>query len=367
MKNLRKRIDWLTISRCRNLSEKFIAQFADKLYWKEVCQHATLSEKFIEKWKDKIDWAIVSYEQKLSEAFIDRYKYYVDWTNISIYQQLSEDFIRKHLKYVNWSEIHYQKSIDESFIREFIDEIYLGGASYRNRIFSKDFVREYFNTHREDAFITEMFSNDNIGEDIIKQFLHLINVQEIVNRRNCSEQFLRDYEEFIGWQNIIQLQSISEEYMMQLYDKIQTEEQRKRFWVFLPIFQCLSPQFILKYRKNLKMSDVFSRQELSEDFIKKYNKKYRLSVKLWKTISINQKLSEGFMHDFRNKLDWIEISKYQVLSEKFIQEHKDYIHFNLLDCRDFSLQFIKKYYSLLNKSNLLGCYQFVKMLLEFEQ
>ena len=55
--------------------------------------------------------------------------------------------------------------------------------------------------------------------------------------------------------------------------------------------------------------------ELSEDFIREFQDKVN-----WTWISKYQKLSEDFMREFQNKLYWPYISIYQKLSEDFIRE-----------------------------------------------
>jgi hypothetical protein len=57
------------------------------------------------------------------------------------------------------------------------------------------------------------------------------------------------------------------------------------------------------------------KQKLSEDFIREIQDKVD-----WECISRQQKLSEEFIREFQNKVDWYYIRKYQKLSEDFIIE-----------------------------------------------
>ena len=57
-------------------------------------------------------------------------------------------------------------------------------------------------------------------------------------------------------------------------------------------------------------------QKLSEDFIEKFQDKV-----YWPYISEYQKLSEDFIEKFQDKVDWSYISKYQKLSDDFIGRH----------------------------------------------
>ena len=53
---------------------------------------------------------------------------------------------------------------------------------------------------------------------------------------------------------------------------------------------------------------------LTEDFIREFQDKVD-----WEYISIYQNLSEDFIKEFQNKVNWRIISKYQKLSEDFIR------------------------------------------------
>ena len=64
----------------------------------------------------------------------------------------------------------------------------------------------------------------------------------------------------------------------------------------------------------------------------------------WIDISYNQSLSEDFIREFKDKVDWNNISAYQTLSENFIREFKDKVNW---DCISFnqklSLDFIYEF------------------------
>ncbi len=47
-------------------------------------------------------------------------------------------------------------------------------------------------------------------------------------------------------------------------------------------------------------------------------------------ISIYQKLSENFIREFQDKVDWNYISNYQKLSENFIREFQDKVDWNYI-------------------------------------
>ena len=69
----------------------------------------------------------------------------------------------------------------------------------------------------------------------------------------------------------------------------------------------------------------YRNNKLTEDFIREFKDKVS-----WTYISINQKLSEDFIREFKDKVDWEYISKYQKLSKDFIIEFKDRVNWTLI-------------------------------------
>ena len=65
-------------------------------------------------------------------------------------------------------------------------------------------------------------------------------------------------------------------------------------------------------------------QHLSEDFIDEFKDKVD-----WFCISKYQHLSEDFIREFKNDVEWLYISEYQHLSKEFIEEFKDKIYMRL--------------------------------------
>ena len=77
----------------------------------------------------------------------------------------------------------------------------------------------------------------------------------------------------------------------------------------------LSEDFIREFKDKVDWGSISEYQKLSEDFIREFQDKVN-----WYYISEYQKLSEDFIKEFKNKVDWYLIFKYQKLSEKFKKE-----------------------------------------------
>ena len=80
-------------------------------------------------------------------------------------------------------------------------------------------------------------------------------------------------------------------------------------------------------------------KKLSEDFIREFQDKVD-----WDIISYHQRLSENFIREFEDKVDWGLISHLQTLSEDFIREFKDKVHWGCISLyQELSQEFINEF------------------------
>ena len=71
--------------------------------------------------------------------------------------------------------------------------------------------------------------------------------------------------------------------------------------------------------------DFYRNNKLTEDFIREFQDKVN-----WWLISEYQKLSEDFIREFKDNVSWVDISIAQVLSEDFIREFKDRVNWRYI-------------------------------------
>ena len=85
-------------------------------------------------------------------------------------------------------------------------------------------------------------------------------------------------------------------------------------------------------------------QKLSEEFIREFKDEID-----WVWISEYQKLSEGFIREFQNKVYWNNISAYQKLSENFIREFRDKVKwYDISVFQKLSESFIREFQNRVN-------------------
>ena len=103
--------------------------------------------------------------------------------------------------------------------------------------------------------------------------------------------------------------------------------------------QKLSEDFIREFEDNVDWGCISANQKLSENFIREFQDKVN-----WNWISKYQKLSESFIRKFKDYVDWGSISKHQKLSESFIRKFKDYVDWESISAsQNLSENFIRKF------------------------
>ena len=93
-------------------------------------------------------------------------------------------------------------------------------------------------------------------------------------------------------------------------------------WRAISEYSILSESFKIElfreFKDKVNWHEISKYQKLSENFIREFK-----DYVDWGIISRCQKLSENFIREFQDKVDWWNISKYQKLSEKFIRKFQD--------------------------------------------
>jgi phosphoribosylanthranilate isomerase len=109
---------------------------------------------------------------------------------------------------------------------------------------------------------------------------------------------------------------------------------------------------MMEFKDKVDWNRISKYQKLSEDFIREFKDEV-----CWDLISIYQKLSEDFIREFKGKVNWNLISIYQKLSEDFIREFKGKVNWNLISkYQKLSEDFIREFKDEVNW-NYISTYQ----------
>lgn len=130
-----------------------------------------------------------------------------------------------------------------------------------------------------------------------------------LNNNKIPEQFFRDNSKFIPndftiWNAIFQTQELSEEFLA--FNKSKLEMDGGINWAVISGHQQLSEDFIRQFKNKLDWDFIVVRQNLSEDFIEKHSKFID-----WWLLGAWQELSDAFIDKHSDKLDMEQLLKYE--------------------------------------------------------
>jgi hypothetical protein len=142
-----------------------------------------------------------------------------------------------------------------------------------------------------------------------------------------------------------EIQSLLDSYNKE-YNENLTElpENNNDFWNDISLEKKLTESFIREFKENVNWHCISKYQKLSEEFIIEFKDYIN-----WFYISRYQKLSEEFIREFKDKVEWSYILLYQKLSEEFIREFKNYVNWYYISkyqklSEDFIMEFKDKVY-----------------------
>ena len=96
-------------------------------------------------------------------------------------------------------------------------------------------------------------------------------------------------------------------------------------WIEASCHKGLTEDFIREFADRVNWYWISQCQHLSEDFIREFADRVD-----WNLISMFQRLSEDFIREFQDKVDWDWISMFQHLSKEFIEEFKGRLYMDFI-------------------------------------
>jgi len=113
-----------------------------------------------------------------------------------------------------------------------------------------------------------------------------------------------------------------------------------RNWFYICQQCILSESFIREFENYVDWSDITLFQKLSEEFIIEFLDKDKFD---WCNVCVYQRLSEDFIRKFQDKVNWYCISQYQSLSKEFVAEFVNKISFEAILANNKISKEIKDY------------------------
>ena len=182
--------------------------------------------------------------------------------------------------------------------------------------------REYVKENFYGVCIHAKKDKNDLSEDFIIEFKNEIHIGEILSRYKLSENCIREI--FIIEKGLTQKEKMKKEDGCTWTLKDRWES----FWKHISSSQELSEDFIREFQDRVDWTLISKHQKLSEEFIREFQDRVD-----WEKISRYQRLSEKFIGEFKDKVDWEKISWNQKLSSQFLLEFKYYIYWNIINQR----------------------------------
>jgi hypothetical protein len=195
-----------------------------------------------------------------------------------------------------------------------IDPDSLFGLDWENLIrhhyVSEDVLRSY--ADRLDLCWGVICSSQKLSESFMRDFSDKLHWDDICSYNELSEEFIFDFKDRVNWSILSMKKEFSLDFLEKLKDKIKWEHYLQKFLLLVEILN--------KYREYiLKHMDVVCKyQILTEEFMREY-----VDHLDWYSVCKYQKMSESFIEEFRDLVNWDMIGMYQVLSENFILSYSN--------------------------------------------
>lgn len=159
-----------------------------------------------------------------------------------------------------------------------------------------------------------------------------------IYNRNIDKLFFYNNEGFLNWERISTHKNLPATALMKCPDRLDwtqvcrnsqmTEATLEEMYEYLDygevaVYQNLSVSFIERHLQDFKlfMEDICDHQILSQDFMRDHK-----DILDWSAISRSQRLSEAFMDEMKDYIDWTWASYKQKMTAYFIENHMDYIN-----------------------------------------
>lgn len=278
-----------------------------------MATHMTLTEEFIER-HTYIPMNYIAEFQRLSRKFIEKHQLCLPRHKLII--NPAADFPLEKLSRMEWKAAIMRRSLEESSLRKLYDEGILFVLDIlKEQKCSVEFIMYMIDNPRQMEYIKSVghhnymivsvrraICNQKINKSFIQKYHKYINIVDVLSHQEVSEQFLNELDKgmvkhYFGKK----IKNISESFIKRRVHYVN--------WPAISEHYPLNLEFVKKYEQYLYLEFVFCRGDLSTEVFEflvdriKYAK-YKLPL-------------------------WTAISKYQNLSDNFIEKHKENINFEV--------------------------------------
>jgi hypothetical protein len=245
-------IDWNSIilynqQHNKNIPEDVIEWIPDNVDLEMICTYQTFSEKLIRKIYNKLSWSSLLSKQTVPIDIID---YHI--TNGVIFSN------------TDWYNIWSKQKIDVNFVTKYIDNIQWHPVSSNKNAVSFEFIQLY-----SQHIVWQEFTKHGISESIIVYFLDKFDFFSWSNLCRYTElscDFIKSHLSYLDIASILRYQTLSDVLLNEIVDNFNDTDFDFNFNT-IGIYQKLSKQFILKYKRYLPLRIVIRNKQIPRSVI----------------------------------------------------------------------------------------------------
>lgn len=341
-------INWNSVSRYQKLNIETIKKYYNLINWDLFSAYQHISYDIISCFDSYLNWTmILNTNRNMDCYFINKYHEKISWNNVLYFNNVPENLLVLYKDVINWNNFQYEKKLSNETIKKIHDKlniekiikhnkididtfIVLKNFNDKNVIYEIDWKNYYINNNyilNEDQII---YFNKFITLDIImkKQILNKQMIDLYCDEFNKNEwiymiqNYSFDRDDIIRYFKYIEPETIFCYCKFEIKDLISMLEYTKTKPIDIDLIydiisekQNLTEEFIENNKNTLNWKKIWKYQHVSVNFIRTYIHKV-----VWKDICKFQILDEQFIRDFHKKISWMFVSMYQKLSDEFIIE-----------------------------------------------
>jgi hypothetical protein len=294
--------------------------------WKGISYYPyLLNNKFYDKFYDKLYFydIIIRSENKIHDKYCNYLSTYV-WENLSKCIALYK--IPKYKKFINWKRVSERADLTPQFINKFKSKLDFNQiVSNKTMFLNESFFRKY----KDKIDLKKAVLNHDIPESFIEKNFSGTDWHSVGYYKQLSTKFLNKHWEKIPFDVLINRQILSKNILNKIiihnkyYNYLNISNIRD--FVNKQAFN-LDENLLDKYLTLVEEDCIKIHLEgasvlinLSEKFLNKYKEYF--NHKIFHNISKFQNLSEKFMIDNLQELDWKGIARFQNFSFEFFVKY----------------------------------------------
>lgn len=306
-----------------------IELLADKITWPILIYNQKFSMKFLKKYLNQIienECNIENY-QSLTEEFIIENEDIIVFEELIFDKEPSDSFIARYGHKIDWNLLSMtSKDLSQDFIIKYADKLCIEKLLYNNNKVPVELIEKYINSLPPD-YKSFYLGDQPLPENFIYKYdrkpLEFNGEDRIINVGNLSEEFLLEYVNIIGWLNLSKCMNLPYYFIEKYKDKL--------IWWNIFLYQNLTDEFIEKYKYKIYEHEaenihslfwkwILAKPTISDEYrIKMFDK----SNHNYGYMTISKNAPEYYLIKYEDRLDWYHIYIYNKLSENLIEQHID--------------------------------------------